>query len=161
MIVEAQTSAAVQKFFLEWDWRGAEAGFRRAIQIDGSYAMAHRMLGVVLSHSRRHDEARVAMGRAKVLEPAYAMNHALSAMVEFHAGDMQAAVVNARRASVYEADFWIANYHLGQAYKRQGQNDLAMSALEKSGRLSMHGNSKPLSVRAYILGKIGTCGRSA
>ena len=155
MLAEAQTSAAVQKFFLEWDWRGAEAGFRRAIQIDGSYAMAHRMLGVVLSHSGRHDEARVAIGRARVLEPSYAMNHALAAMVEFHAGDMEAAVINAQRAFAYEGDFWIANYHLGQAYEQQGQNDLAMTALEKSGRLSMHGNSKPLSVRAYILGKIG------
>ena len=58
MLAEPHTSAAVQKFFLEWDWRGAEAGFRRSIQIDGSYAMAHRMLGVVLSHGGRHTNHR-------------------------------------------------------------------------------------------------------
>lgn len=154
-IAEAQTSAAVEKFFLEWDWGAAEAGLRRAIQIDGSYAMAHRMLGVVLSHSGRHDEARAAMERAKVLEPAYAMNHALSAMVEFHSGDIAAAVMSAQQAFAYEPDFWIANYHLGQAYEQQGRHDLAIAAFAASARGSRHGNSKPLSVSAYVLAKMG------
>jgi TolB-like protein/DNA-binding winged helix-turn-helix (wHTH) protein/tetratricopeptide (TPR) repeat protein len=154
MIAEVQASTANQQFFLKWDWIQSEAGFRRAIAIDPGYAMAHRLLGVVLSHSRRHEEARVEMRRARELEPGYVMNHALSAMAELHAGNLDDAVGHARRALAIDPEFWIAHYHLAQAYEQQGRDDLALEALVSAGRFS-NNNSKAMSVRGYILGKVG------
>jgi TolB-like protein/DNA-binding winged helix-turn-helix (wHTH) protein/Tfp pilus assembly protein PilF len=154
MLAEVQTSTAIQQFFLEWNWDRAEAGLRQAIQIDPSYAMAHRLLGVVLSHSAQHDEALSEMRRARELEPGYVMNHALSAMAELHAGNLDEAVGHARRALVVDPDFWIAHYHLGQAYEQLGWDDLALEAFATAARLS-NSNSKALSVRGYILGKTG------
>jgi tetratricopeptide (TPR) repeat protein len=155
MLAEAQTSAAAQQFFLEWRWGAAETGLRRAIQIDPSYALAHRVLGVVLSHSNRPDEARNELRRARELEPEYAMHYALSAMAELHAGDFDAAVRYARRALAIDPEFWIAHYHLAQAYEQLGQTELALEELDTTGRLSQHGNSKAMSVRGYILAKAG------
>jgi TolB-like protein/DNA-binding winged helix-turn-helix (wHTH) protein/tetratricopeptide (TPR) repeat protein len=160
MLAEVQTSTAIQQFFLEWDWGRAEAGFRQAIQIDPSYAMAHRLLGVLLSHSRRHDEARAEMRRARELEPGYVMNHALSAMAEVHAGNLEEAVGHARRALTIDPEFWIAHYHLAQAYEQLGQDDLALAELISTARLS-DSNSKALSIRGYVLGKLGRPGEAA
>jgi TolB-like protein/DNA-binding winged helix-turn-helix (wHTH) protein/tetratricopeptide (TPR) repeat protein len=154
MIAEVQTSTASQQFFLKWDWVQSEAGFRRAIQMDPSYAMAHRLLGVVLSHCRRDEEARASMRRARELEPGYVMNHALSAMVELHAGNLDEAVAHAQRALTIDPEFWVAHYHLAQAYEQQGRDDLALAALIAAGRFS-NNNSKALSVRGYVLGKLG------
>ncbi|MBA3639498.1 MAG: tetratricopeptide repeat protein [Acidobacteria bacterium] len=72
-----------------------------------------------------------------------------------HAGDLEAAAAHARQATVVDPDFWIAHYHLGQAYEQLGQTDRALDALERAAQLSQHGHSKALSVRGYILGKIG------
>jgi len=154
MLAETQTSAGMQQFFLEWDWRLAEAALRQAIQIDPNYAMAHRLLGVVLSHGNRPGEAKTEMHRARQLEPEYVMNHALSAMAEFHAGDFEAAIIHARHAIAIDAEFWIAHYHLAQAYEQLGWTDLALEELASAARLS-NSNSKTLSVRGYALAKAG------
>lgn len=153
-LAETHTSAGVEQFFLEWDWRRAEAAMRQGIAIDPNYAMSHRLLGVVLSHLLRHDEARIEMHRARGLEPEYVMNHALSAMIELHAGDPDAAVSHARRALAIDSEFWIAHYQLGQAYAQMGRYDLALEALTQSARYS-NGNSKALALTGYVMAKAG------
>ena len=41
----------------DWDWRGAEAGFRRAIELSPSYADVHIVFAQLLSGTGRHEEA--------------------------------------------------------------------------------------------------------
>jgi tetratricopeptide (TPR) repeat protein len=41
-LAETQTSLGLVKFWFDWDWRGAEATFRRATEIDPSYSEALR-----------------------------------------------------------------------------------------------------------------------
>ena len=60
-LAEAQASAGVLKFWLDWDWPGAEAALRRAVALDPHYAHAFRMLGHVLSQTGRHPAARLAL----------------------------------------------------------------------------------------------------
>src|SRR5690606_35736793 len=129
-MAEVQTSSASVDFFINWLWARAETGYLKAIDLDPNYPRAWQMLGVLLSHSRRHDEARVAMHRARELD-VYAMHHALSAVVELHARDYDAAVRFARQATVIAPDFWIGHYHLGQAYERLGEME---RSLDSAGR---------------------------
>ena len=152
-LTETQTTQAFVNFWFDWDWLAAEAAYLKAIALDGSHAMAHRMLGVLYSHSGRHEEARSSMRRARELDM-YGMHYALSAMIELHARDYDAALNFARQATVVAPDFWIAHYHLGQAYEQLGENDLALEALAQAGRL-VGGNSKVMGVRGYIFGKLG------
>jgi TolB-like protein/DNA-binding winged helix-turn-helix (wHTH) protein/tetratricopeptide (TPR) repeat protein len=154
MLPEAQTSLGIQQFFLGWDWRRAEAAFREALRIDPRHAMAHRVLGVVLSHGNRHAEARSELQRARELEPGYAMNYALSALVEFHARDFGAALSYAQRGLELNPEFWVARYQLAQAREQLGQSELALQDLAIGAGLS-NNNSKALSMRGYILAKTG------
>lgn len=153
-LAEAQTSNGVLKFWLDWDWPGAEAALRRAIALDGHYAYAFRMLGHVLSQTGRHPAARFALQRARELDPLYAMHHALSAQIAFQARDFDAALEHARHALTIDPDFWPAYHQLAQAYERQGESDAALTAVDTAFRLS-GGNSKAMSLRAYILATIG------
>jgi DNA-binding winged helix-turn-helix (wHTH) protein/tetratricopeptide (TPR) repeat protein len=56
-------------FQYEYDWRGAEEDFRRAVQLDGRSAQGHYGLAVVLAARGRHDEALEEVQRAVTLEP--------------------------------------------------------------------------------------------
>lgn len=152
MLAETHTSVGLQQFFFGWNWRRSEEDFRAAIAIDPTNPMAHRVLGVVLSHMKRADEARRELRRARDLEPGHAVNDALSAMIEFHAGDMEAAVTLARQGVALDPDFWVARFHLAQAYEQLGQSDRALEEIGIGGRLS-NSNSKALSLRGYILAK--------
>jgi serine/threonine-protein kinase len=151
---EAQLAVGYVNWTIDWDWRAAEAAIRRAIALDPSNAAAHRILGHALSQMGRNGEAESAMRRLRELEPLEPLSHALSAQVAFQAGEYAAAAEHARRAILLEPDFWISYVVLAQADAQLGKNDLALEALTDGTRLS-GGNSKSISLRGYILGRMG------
>jgi DNA-binding winged helix-turn-helix (wHTH) protein/Flp pilus assembly protein TadD len=153
-LAEAQTSLGLVKFWFDWDWASAETAFRKASAIDPSYPFVHRMLGILLAHMGRHDEAKSAIRRARELDPLVAVEHALSAQVAFVAQDYAAAVQFARQSIVVDPEFWIGLFQLGQAYVELGESELALDALNNAGRFS-GGNSKVISLRGYLFAKLG------
>src|SRR3984893_6630931 len=153
-LAEAQTSLGFVKFWFDWDWLMAEAAYRKAIELDPNYPMAHRMLGIVLAHMGRYAEARPEMARLRELDPLLAINHALSAQVAFAGREYAAALQFARQAIVVDPEFWIGLFQLGQAYEQSGESELALEALNKAERFS-GGNSKAISLRGYLFAKLG------
>ena len=153
-LAEPQTSLGVVTFFFDWDWAAAEMAFRKAIALDSTYSLAHRTLGIALSHMRRHEEAQSAVRRARELEPLHVAHHALSAQVAFNARDYSAAVQFARQATVIDPGFLIGYLQLGQAYEQLDKCDLALAALQKATQFS-GGNSKVIALRGYVYAKLG------
>ena len=158
-LAETQTSLGLVEFWVDWDWVAAEAAFRKAIALNPGYGLAHRVLGIVLSHMRRHDEAQAAARRARELDPLDFVHLALSAQVAYNARDYAGAVEFARRANVLDPEFWVGYYQLAQAYERLGEDDLAFAALQKAGQFS-GGNSKVIGLRGYLFGKLGRLGEA-
>jgi len=156
---EVQTSLGFVKFWLDWDWVAAEAAFRKAVELDQSYSLAHRMLGIALSQAGRHEEACRAAKRAREIDPLDFTHQALSAQIAFNAGDLTAAVEFARRANIINPEFWIGYFQLAQAYEQMGELDLAFGALQKAAPLS-GGNSKVISMRGYLFAKSGRIGEA-
>jgi TolB-like protein/Flp pilus assembly protein TadD len=152
-LAEAQHALGQVSWWLEWDWPTAETAFRRAVALDASNAWAHCMLGHLLSQSGRHDEAARFVGRGRELEPLSSLHHAMSSQVAFQARDYAAALEHARQAVIVDPEFWVGYMMRGQAYERLGETDLAFDALAIATRLS-GGNSKPISLRGYLLGKL-------
>lgn len=153
-LAEVQTTLGFLKFWLEWDWPGAEAALRKAVSLDASYPLAHRMLGIVLAHMGRPEEARPAIRRARELDPLLAVHHALSSQVAFSGREYSEAVQFARQSIVVDPEFWVGYMQLAQALEQLGQNDQALDALNSAGRFS-GGNSKVVALRGYIFAKLG------
>jgi Flp pilus assembly protein TadD len=154
-LAETQTSWGFVKFWLDWDWAATEAAYRRAIAIDPNYSLVYRLLGIALAHAgHREEEARQAMDRARALDPLQAMHHALSAQVAFLARDYTGALEFARQASVVLSDFWIGNLQMAQALERLGEYEQALTALSR-GSGGGGENSKVISLRGYVLAKMG------
>ena len=132
----------------------AEAGLRRALTLDPRSAPAHLTLGHALSQMGRHGEALLSTRRARELDPLSAIMPALSSQVAFQARDYRAALDYARQAVVLDPEFWIGHMMRGQALEQLGEHESALEALTTAARFSGQ-NTKPLSLRAYILAKSG------
>jgi len=59
----------VFKLFYEFDWRGCEREFRRAIALNPNYAFAHDQFGMALAFTGRFDESIAEGKRAAELDP--------------------------------------------------------------------------------------------
>jgi TolB-like protein len=158
-IAESQTARGMVSYWLDWDWPAAEAAYRKAIALDPSYPLAHRMLGVLLGTDGRHEEARFCLRRARELDPLQPMMYALSAHVALLARDHSAGLEFARQATAVGPAFWIGFFQLAWAYERLGQVELALEALHRA-EVSSGGNSKMISLRGYILAKAGRRGEA-
>jgi len=153
-LAEAQLAVAYVNWMFDWDWKTAEAGFRRAASLDPGSAFSHRVLGHALSQAGRFSEAEPEMVRAHDLEPLEPLGDALWAQTAFQARDYAAAADHARRAILVDSEFWIGYIQLAQAYDPLNKIDLALEALNEASRLS-GGNSKTMSMRGYLLAKSG------
>ena len=150
-----QTASGHVAYLVDWDWAAAERALRLAVALDPHDAIAHRILGLVLSQMGRHAEAVAPMQRAIDLEPLEPIHHALAAQVAFQARDYARAVEHAQRAVDIAPEFWIGLAQLGQAYQEMGKTALALTALSKAEQLSGGRNSKALSSKGYSLAKAG------
>jgi len=153
-LAEAQQASGYVDWALEWNWPRAEAALRRSIALDPQYAMGHMSLGHVLSQMGRHREAEPLMRRARELEPLYAMAQALSSQTAFQARDYAGAVEYATQAISLDPEFWIGHMMRAQAYEQLGQYERAVEETAIAARFSGQ-NSKALSLRGYVLAKVG------
>lgn len=153
-LAETQFAIGYLNWMLEWDWPAAEAGFRRALDLDPRYAWTSVSLGHLLSQLGRHSEALALMRRARELDPQNVMAYAMSSQVLFQARDYQGALENAAQAIALDEDLWIGHMMRGQAYAQLGETDKALEAFAIAARYSGD-NSKPVSAGAYVLARSG------
>jgi TolB-like protein len=76
---EGHAQLALVKFGYEWDWAGAEAEFKKAIEMNPNYPDARSVYSHYLMIMKRPEEAMAQMQRALELDP-------LDALVQVHHG---------------------------------------------------------------------------
>ena len=94
---EAQVALAFAEYLYDWKWEQAEQRFRRAIELNPSYAQGHAWYGTFLSALGRHDEALAEAGRAQELDPWSSIISAIAAWTHYSAGRYEEAVQRCRR----------------------------------------------------------------
>ena len=151
---EAQAASGLELWLIDWDWTAAEAALRQAVALDPSSAFALGTLGHALSQSGQRDEAMAVTRAARDLDLGDPLAYAMWSQVSYQNRDWPAALEHARQAVALSPGFWIGHMQLGQANEVNGNNQLALEALESATQLS-GGNSKTLSLSGYILGRMG------
>jgi TolB-like protein/DNA-binding winged helix-turn-helix (wHTH) protein/Flp pilus assembly protein TadD len=151
---EAHTALGQVNWLLEWNWVAAEGEFRRAVALDPNSSLTHQSLGHMLSQAGRPKEADPAMRRAREIDPFNPFPHAMSSQVAFQGRNPRAAHALAVRAIELSPGLWIGHQMLGQALEQLGQPDAALEAMAAAIRLSGQ-NSKPVSLRGYVLARAG------
>jgi serine/threonine-protein kinase len=110
---EAHDLLARLKYAYDWDWTGAEAGFRRAIALDPNYADVHFVYGELLQSLRRYEEALTESARAVDLDPHNTMFRRQVAHVLLALGRRDEAIALFQTLEDH-AGLWDAFYLTGQ-----------------------------------------------
>jgi tetratricopeptide (TPR) repeat protein len=127
--------AEIQKLY-EWHWEAAERSYRRAIELDPGYSVAHHWYAQLLSILARHDEAHTEIEAARRCDPLSPIIAAWASYTAFEARRYEAAVAAARDALELEANAPLTHYVLGRAYAKLGETANAIAALDKGIRLA-------------------------
>jgi serine/threonine-protein kinase len=128
---EAHTPLAVVRE-LDWDWAGAEAEYRRAIELNPCYATAHQWYGMYLSVVRRHEEGIGEGRRALELDPISPIVGTALGGIYSLARRFDEAIEQLQKVLEMEPDFPAALHTLAGTYLEMERYPEAMTHLHKS-----------------------------
>jgi TolB-like protein/DNA-binding winged helix-turn-helix (wHTH) protein/tetratricopeptide (TPR) repeat protein len=149
---DAHASLAFVRYYVEWDWAGAEREFTRAIELNPGHARARRWYGLFLSAMGRHAEALDHVRRATAIDPIAIANLDAVAMVQGNARQFNESLAAGR--SIMELDAFDSRGYEHQAIglMQLGQHSEALALIEKS--LTFAGSNTALKVlRVLALGR--------
>jgi serine/threonine-protein kinase len=151
---EAHTSMALVKLFYEWDFVGAEAEFKRAIELSPNYPTAHHFYAVLLwAAYLRMDEAIAEAKRGVELDPLSIPLNNIYASCLTYAGQYDQAIEQSRKTLEIDPNSGNAHRCLGEAYEAKGRGDEALSEHLKANVLDRADNKAIAALRkAYETG---------
>ncbi len=131
-LAEAHTSLALVRFRMDWDWRGAESEFERAIELNPGYASAHHFYGIFLSAMGRADEAIDRLRIAQQRDPlSLIISTALGRALHF-ARRYEEAVRQHLKALELDPEFPEARFNLAMVYIHQSRYPEALAELQRA-----------------------------
>lgn len=134
-LVEARTSLAVIEAQYEWDWLEAEKNYKRALELNPNYALAHQYYAWSLAVQGRLDEAIAELRRAGELAPLDPLVSTNLAWVYYLARQYDDAIARYRRIIESDPKFAAAHYGLALAYQQSGKREQAIEELQNAARL--------------------------
>jgi TolB-like protein/DNA-binding winged helix-turn-helix (wHTH) protein/Tfp pilus assembly protein PilF len=144
-LAEAETSLATAKFNYDWDWAGAADGFKRAIEMNPSYATAYQRYSLYLIAMGRFGDSFEQINKARDLDPlSISINSSLGWRF-YLARQYDRAIEQLRNTLEMDPSYEWPHLVLGQAYEQKGEYSLAISELRKVAELS---HDTPLMVSA-------------
>ncbi|HEX5482463.1 MAG TPA: winged helix-turn-helix domain-containing protein [Terriglobia bacterium] len=144
-VADAHASlAGILKSF-HWDWSGAEAEYKRALELNPSHATARRWYANYLSALGRTEEALQEMHRALDLDPLSLIINMELAWIYYMGRDNGRAADLALRTLEMEPGFSPTRHVLGLAHEQMGKFKDAIQLLQEA-----HANSggNPISLAA-------------
>jgi serine/threonine protein kinase/Tfp pilus assembly protein PilF len=130
-LVEGILLTADVKFCWDWDIKGAEVYYRRALELDPNLAMAHFWYGFFLTSQKRFEQGIAEMKeglRLDPLNPDYPVDIGYGYAL---AGEYDSALAYVERAAEFDSTFDLVFVTRSYIYLRQGKFDEAIEEAEK------------------------------
>jgi TolB-like protein len=152
-LAEAHASLASTTKICEWDWRGAEIGYQRALALNPSFATAHRLYAAHLAAMGRWEESLAAIERASELDPVSPIIATDRAWNWYMARGFEAARSKATEALDLQPRFAPALFTLGLACEQLGLYEQALEAFRAAAVHSQ--NPAVIASEAHLLAVMG------
>ncbi len=129
---DAHNSLAYVKLNYDWDWHGAEAEFKRSLELNPGYAHGHHWYAHLLFSSGRMDEALAESNRALELDP-------VSPIINLHLGwhylytrQYDRALEQLAKTLELDPSYALAHWYRGLAYEQKKMYPEALSEMGKA-----------------------------
>ena len=136
------------------NWSGAEDELKRAIALNPSYSMAHRIYAAHLGTAGRHPEAWQQIKEAMRLDPLSLPNNAEVVRTLYYARNYDQAVWQGQKAMQLDPNYARTHFWLGRVYSQKGMHREAIAASEKI-LAAMPDSTLGLTEMAYSLAVAG------
>jgi len=133
---DAHAALGYVYFMWTWQWPEAEREFRRAIELDSNYALAHHWFALYLTAMGRAGEADQEIRFAETLDPLSPIVRAAAAYIHYFGRDYDSAIQECRGILDSNPNFIMAHTVLGMAYDGKGMTEPAVAEFEKALELS-------------------------
>jgi eukaryotic-like serine/threonine-protein kinase len=140
---EAHVSLAQVLSAYEWDFPGAEREYKRALDLNPGYPIAHHFYAVFLMTQGRLEEAIEEERRALELDPLSLVIRHNVARALYYAQRYDEAIAEERKVMEMDANFYAAYVILGSCLLATGNKEAALVDFRKGVEAS-HGSSWPL-----------------
>jgi eukaryotic-like serine/threonine-protein kinase len=129
---EAHAVLALFRMVHDYDWPGAEAEFKLALELSPGAADIYDHYGWLCAAMERYDEALALVRRAQELDPL--THRADVASTLLRAGRNEEALQAALRAVEFDPEYGRVRSTLGWAYLKSGMPDQGLAELERAAR---------------------------
>ena len=151
---EAHSALASIKEDYDWDWKGAEVEYKKAIELSPGDEIAHAAYSNLLLELGRFPEALAEARIAQSLDPLSVFaNDNLSAML-YYAGEFDQAIEQCRKTLELDPRSHQAHRHLAEVYTQRHMYPQAVSELKAAMDLSP-ANFEALAELGYVYGVSG------
>jgi adenylate cyclase len=152
---EAHAAMALLLQDYQWNWDGAEKGFRRAVELNPNWSIVCQSYGVHLALRGRFLQAITEIKRAEELDPYSIDIHDCAAEIYRVANNSESAIEECTRMLELDPDFVPAFVKLGKTYLQKSMFDEGLKAMERAYELSRGG----LLVKSFLAYAYGVVGR--
>lgn len=131
-LADAYTSLAMIAMQYEWNWKESEKNYKRAIELNPNYSVAHHWYGDgYLAAVGEVDESVAELRRAQELDPVSLVIATDLAKRTCYAHKYEEGVERFHKVLEIDPGFAVAHYFLAQAYEQHGLYPEAINELEK------------------------------
>ncbi len=141
-LAEAHASMGWISVNWDWEWAKAEREYKRALELNPSYATAHQWYSEYLTYMGRHDESIAEGKKALELDPLSLIINNDLGQVYYFARRHDEAIAQLQKTVEMDPDFVIAHFFLALAY---GQKSMFEEAIQEAREaMSLVGESDTL-----------------
>ncbi|MDG6933393.1 MAG: tetratricopeptide repeat protein [Nitrososphaerota archaeon] len=144
----------------EWNWVGAEAEFRRAIELNPNSAEAHYRYALLLHNLGKHDEAIEEAKVAEELDPLSVSVTQVYGTILYYALRYGEAILTFQRAIEIDPGAALAHNNIGLAYFQTGDADRGLAEVKKAIELDPDNEMFKVDL-CYIYTKLGKTAEAA
>jgi TolB-like protein/DNA-binding winged helix-turn-helix (wHTH) protein len=130
-LAEAHTQMGRIKQQIDFDWTGADASYRRAVELEPGNPEGLRVAAGLVAYLGRLNEALPLARRAVNLDPLNAGSWDGVGEIEFRAGKLDEAEADLKKAHELRPDYLLSSTFLSEVYVMRGRPQDALPEIER------------------------------